>query len=177
MSFRPYVAVLAAVLLASAVKAAEPEAGVTGTIERLASSTPEEKARYAELALQEMAAAQKGMERLQASAPECVESRLPLLASLLEVSTIAETNMKRWQAAGNTVRADTELRKIAIALAESRSLLAEAEGCSTGEGQSGEDVSRRVEYNGTVTDGDETRPEESFDFDSGDDPPEASPFI
>lgn len=177
MSVRPIVAVLAAILMGSVVRAAEPEPGVTGTIERLASSTPEEKAQYATQALEEMRAAQHTMQRLQDSAPECVESRLPLLNSLLEVSTVAETNMRTWQASGNAVRADSEFRKIAIALSEARSLLAEAQGCATGDEASGQDVKKTWTYDGSKSVGDESQSSVAFNFDATDDPPEASPFM
>lgn len=178
MSVRPFAAVLVAILLGSVVRAAEPEPGVSGTIERLASSTPEEKAQYATQALEEMRAAERTMQRLQDTAPQCVESRLPLLSALVGVSTIAETNMRTWQASGNTVRADSEFRKIAIALSEARSLLAEAQGCATGNEAAGQDVKKTWEYGGSTTVGDETQASVDFDFDSyGGSPPEASPFM
>lgn len=167
---------VAILLLASSqVPAAEP--GVKGSIERLSSSTPQEKLAYAADALDEMRAAERAMERIESASPDCVKQRLPLLRSLIEVSSIAETNMGRWISQGNTVRADSEFRKIAIALTQSRTLQAEAERCSSGESSAVGDEHMEYTYDG-VTYGDETQAVEQFLFDvSIDSVPQSSPFM
>jgi hypothetical protein len=168
--------VAAALLLASTSGIAQ-ETGVSGSIERLATSTPAEKQKYAMEALDEMRANLRKMEAIEERAPECVTERLPLLRSLVEVSQIAQTNMDRWIAEGNSTRADSEFRKIAIALSEARTLLAEAERCNSGQVSAGDEVIREVNYEGAVTTGDETLEVDEFTFDVGQDPPQSSPFM
>lgn len=171
-----YALPVAAMLFASTQVVAQ-DTGVAGSIERLATSTPAEKQKYATEALDEMRAALVRMQRIEETAPECVTERLPLLSSLVAVSEIAQTNMSRWIAEGNQSRADSEFRKIAIALSTARTLLAEAERCTSGDTSLGDATIRDVRYDGAVTSGDETYDVDEFDFDVGQDPPQSSPFM
>jgi hypothetical protein len=123
-----------------------------------------------------MQGALRRMERLAETVPECVTERLALLRSLVEVTNIANTNMNRWIVENNTVRADSEFRKIAIGLSEARTMLAEAERCASG-GEKVDDSSIiEFTYDGVTSDGDETMEEDSFEFDVGMDPPQSSPY-
>ncbi len=178
MYIKSVLAVLLAVSVGSVSFAADPGAIVSVSIERLAASSPQEKVMYVTQALAEMRSAQTTMQRIGNTAPECVETRLPLLNQLIEMSNIAVTEMNHWQLEGNTLRADTELRKVAAALTKVRSLLAETKTCSTDESDTLDENSRRMEYIGPeLAEGDETALQEGFVFDGADDPPEASPFI
>lgn len=158
--------------------AAEPSDGnISATLEKMSASTPAEKSKYVADALNEMRAAQRTMLKIQEKAPECVESQLPLVNSLVEVSTFVEGEMRRWQQQGDAARADTEFRKIVIALSTVRTMLAEGNGCATGKSPEAADASSTLEYSGANQDLDETAAADTFsaDFDVADDAPDISP--
>ena len=171
-----YALPVAAMLFASTRVDAQ-DTGVSGSIERLSTSTPAEKQKYAAEALDEMRASLTRMQRIEETSPECVTERLPLLSSLVAVSEIAQTNMSRWITEGNQSRADSEFRKIAIALSTARTLLAEAERCNSGDVSSGDGPIIEFRYDGIGGTGDETYQEDEFEFDVGQDPPQSSPFM
>ncbi len=171
-----YALPIAAMLFASTSGVAQ-DTGVSGSIERLSTATPAEQQKYAAEALDEMRGSLIRMQRIEETAPECVTERLPLMSSLVAVSEIAQTNMTRWISEGNQSRADSEFRKIGIALSTTRTLLAESERCTSGDTSLGDDTVRDVQYDGAVTNGDETYHVDDFTFDVGQDPPQSSPFM
>lgn len=126
--------------------APDPKTGVSGSIERLATATDDEKRAYAQVALDEMRSIELRMRRTGEAAPECVTERLPLAQSLLAVSGIAQTNMLRWLTEANASRASTEFRKVAIALSTMRTLVSEAERCSSGDLATDDRTTLSVQY-------------------------------
>lgn len=143
------------------------------TLERLATLSPAQKVQYTVEALEEMKSMQRQMERMQQSAPECVETRLLLLNALVEVSEMVQATMFKHQNAGDMARADLELRKMAVALSTARGFLAEALGCASTDATQGSGLTS-VEYEGLV-EWEDTSDDPPFDFDVSS-PPPISPF-
>ncbi len=176
MSMKPFAIAILSAMFATVVYAADP---VSGAVEKSSSLSPAERSQYATESLTEMQNAQTVLERLDRTDHDCVATRLPLLNSLIEVSTSAASEMTKFQAQGNSSRADTELRKISAALTKTRALMLEAKACAKDNEGVGED-SVKLEYAGPTigddsTDG--TAPPPDFEFDAGDDPVEGSPYM
>ncbi len=174
-------------LLAASFMTASPalaqETGVSGTLERSSSTSPQEKLAYAASSNSEMRDAVKSVSKLLEGARresnverlQCLSSRLNAIRALVQVSESAEIAMKDALSNGQAERADHEFRKIAVALTKTRQLLAEAERCMDESGLlSGDTI---LETSGGIADeGDDTQDEPIDSFDLGYDPPEASPF-
>jgi len=117
-------------------------AGVSGELERSASTSPKEKLEYASDSNSEMRDAVKTVSRMLESAKrdsnverlQCLNSRLTSIRALVQVSEAAEMAMRGALSKGQQERADHEFRKIAVALTKSRQLLAEAERCTADNG-------------------------------------------
>lgn len=111
--------------------------GVSGELERTASSTPAEKITYASNAVTEMTEAVKTVSGLletarkkgDADVMQCLNNRLTALKALLQVSEAAQGSMKSALESNNSELADHEFRKIAVAIEKTRQLLAEAQRC------------------------------------------------
>lgn len=160
------------------------ETGVSGELERSASTTPQEKLTYALEANEEIRISIRGISKMVETARrennverlQCLNSRLTAIRALVQVSESAEVAMKEALAVGRTDRADHEFRKIAVARTKTRQLQAEADRCI-------EDSSARVGETSVVVEGGDLGDESDlnavpFDpFDLGFDPPEASPFL
>lgn len=174
MTIKPFAIAVLSAMFATLVYAAEP---VSGAVEKIASLSPAERSQYATESLTEMQNAQTVLERLDRTDHDCVAQRLPLLNSLIEVSTAAATDMSKWQAQGNSYRADTELRKISAALTKTRALMLEAKACAKdNEGGDGEE-SRKLEYAGPSLGDDEGTTDLPDYFYNVPELPEASPYM
>lgn len=170
-------------LVGGASLAVAQELETEGSIERLSSTTPEEKLQFAATANDEMRLTVKSVSKLLETARresnaeklQCVSTLLTSIRSLVQVSEQAEVAMVEALSAGELERADHEFRKVAVALNKTRSLQAEAERCGDEGGlRSGETV---VDVVGGVTaDGDDTVDVVVDMLDLGFDPPQASPF-
>lgn len=147
--------VLFGALLASPAFA--QEAGISGELEQSATTTPREKAEFADGALAEIEGAVKTVETLLKDAEsakdknieriECLTRKLTPLKALSEVARQSANSMKQYLAANDGVHADQEFRKIAVALTKAREFLAEAQACV------GDSDTERGESSATVTDG------------------------
>ena len=167
----------------SAAPAIAQETGISGELERTASTSPEEKISYADAANEEIRGAVAGVARLIEEARregdvdtlECLTTKLSAIRAMLGVSEMAEATMNSAIEAGEVARADHEFRKIVVARAKTRQLLAEAEQCvSDGTIEPGVvDVDWTAEFS---EDGDPTDETVFDDLDYGFDPPSASPF-
>lgn len=73
--------------------------------------------------------AQKLMQRAQIDERPCLEPKISLLQTLARVSTQAEEVRKRALAAGDTLHADAELRKMEVARSKALLFLEEAKDC------------------------------------------------
>lgn len=159
------------------------DGGVAGEIDRVASSSPQEKLDYVSSANVEMRLAVKEVGKLLETVRreadieriKCLKNRFTSLRSILQVSEGAEGSMRYALEAGEVEKADHEFRKVAVALSKARQLRAEADGCGyDGSVQSGEtDV---IVEGGEFDDLDETADIE-LDIEIGLDPPESSPFM
>ncbi len=161
-------------------RAADPsDQNVTATLEKMAGASSAEKSKYVADALTEMRAAQRTMQKIAEKSPECVESQLPLVNSLVEVSTFVESEMHRWEAANDSARADTEFRKIVIARSTVQTMLAEVNSCSAGKSPDTQQASSTIEYSGPNDGTDETQSSTDAFVNSQsvqDSPPEVSDF-
>lgn len=178
-------AALLAVALLGTQAAMAQETGVTGELERAASTTPQEKLDYAVDANEEMRSAIKSISKLVEVARrennvetlQCLNTRLTAMRALLQVSEGAEVALNETLAAGEAERADHEFRKVAVARTKTRQLLAEAEQC-TQEGGLTRGDGTVVTVEGELSGDDSDMDAVPFDpFDLGIDPPEASPFL
>jgi hypothetical protein len=128
--------------LLSPAFAADPPAPVSG-LPAAEATTPAEKLAIAANANQEMRDGVETVQQLVDSAKDkgesaetlqCLNSRLTSLRALVTVSENAETGLKEALGGSDTAstqRANFEYRKITIALNKARSLIGEAQRCST----------------------------------------------
>jgi len=133
------------------------ESGVSGELEQSATTSPREKTEFADGALAEIEGAVRTVEGLLKDAEaakeknaeqiECLVRKLTPMKSLSEVSRQSSNTMKQYLAANDTVHADQEFRKVAVALTKSREFLAEAQACV------GDSGVQRGDSSATVTDG------------------------
>jgi len=154
-------------------------AGAQGTGSSLVQTarTPSEKADFAGAAIVEMRAASKDVARMLEAAEkdkdnariQCLGKKLATIRALEEVSETSSTTMKQAFATGDTVAADHEYRKIAIALVKVRQFRAEAETCGGTSGQTGATTVALVDAG--VAYGDEDESLETGDWAIPDPPP------
>jgi len=157
--------------------------GISSELERTATTTPAEKAAYADSATTEISEAVSTMKGLKETAgkdgdddaEDCITPLHARADRLKPVSEKASTDMKNAIAGGDNERADHEFRKIAVAVSNVRSLLAEAQQCSADkDAQDGvTNVTFFIEEEVKVGDEDEN---DIDDIDIGFDPPDVSPF-
>lgn len=122
-------------LLGPAASAATP--GIAAELEQARTSTPQEKAAYGELAVKEMGEWVKSIEQMLAAATkdgdtqkvECLQRRLSPLKSLYEVTKLAKASMLAASSRNDTVHAEQDWRKVAVAHDKARSLREDALAC------------------------------------------------
>jgi hypothetical protein len=111
--------------------------GVAGSLEQSSSTSPKEKVEFGTAAVEEISSAVKTVEKLldqaqkdkNTEAIECLTRKLTPMRALLEVSRQSFNTMQLSLAASDTVHADQEYRKVAVALTKTRDFLAEAQAC------------------------------------------------
>ena len=111
--------------------------GIVGELEQSSTTSPKEKVAFSEAAVVEIGGAVKTVEKLLEEAQkeknveqvECLTRKLTPLHALLEVSRQSNTTMQQALSVSDTVHADQEFRKVAVALTKSRDFLAEAQAC------------------------------------------------
>jgi len=175
---------LALLFGAPAVALAQQPGGISSELEKTASTSPEQKIAYAQKANADISADEKAVSEMlekarkdqEAQVIECLLSRLTAIRALQSVSQRAEGAMKDAIDAGSEEKANHEFRKIAVAVAKSRQLRAEANRCSVSDESGGNativDWESFLEEYGDVFD--------EYDLDEldfGQDPPQVSPFL
>lgn len=111
--------------------------GVAGTLEQSSAATPKEKVEFAASAVKEIDAAVATTQKLLDQATkdknteqvECLQRKLTPLRALSEVSKASSNTLTQLLANNDSVHADLEYRKIAVALSKARDFLAEAQAC------------------------------------------------
>lgn len=111
--------------------------GVEGEIEQSTTSTPEEKATYASKAVEEIDAAVTTVTKLREEAKkqklqeavECLDRKLTPLKAILEVAKSSNGAMTRALAESDSVHAEAEFRKLAVAVSKAREFLQDAQQC------------------------------------------------
>lgn len=139
-------------LLAAPAFAQTP--GISGELEQSSTTSPKEKTQFTDAALAEIEGSVKTVEGLLADAEkeknveeiECLTRKLTPMRALLEVSRQSGNTMRQALASNDTVHADQEFRKVAVALTKAREFLAEAQACT------GDTGVERGDSNSTVTD-------------------------
>ena len=176
---------LAVLLLAVLVPlaAGAQETSAAGEIEQSSQTTPEEKIRFTDMALEEMRTSVKDVGKMMENAErernmvaiQCLSRKLTTMRALLEVSETSAVTLKQALADGEYETAEHEYRKIAIALSRVRQFQAEAATCAGGgTAQPGTTTVDVVES--ALSNEDET---EGLDFDEeafGNQPPDTSQF-
>ncbi len=122
-------------MLGSAADAATP--GIAAELEQARTSTPQEKAAYGELAVKEMGEWVKSVEQMLAAAAkegdaqkvECLQRRLSPLKALYEVTKLAKASMLAASTRNDTVHAEQDWRKVAVAHGKARVLREDALAC------------------------------------------------
>lgn len=124
--------------LLAAVPALAQTPGVSGTLEQAGAVSPQEKLAFGTAAVAEIGEAVTAVEELKAEAEkekqvevvECLTPKLTTLKALSEVSRGSAASLQQLVGANDTVHADLEYRKIAVALSKARDVLAEAQACA-----------------------------------------------
>lgn len=174
-------------VLAGAVAIATPalaqDQGIASELERVASTSPQEKIQFAEDATEEMTRAEKDVSKLLDSVRgdsgveqlRCLNASLSSIRALLQVSEAATVAMKEALQGGEDLRAEHEFRKIAVARYKVQQLQAEAAQCINDSGLSSGDT--RVVFSQELDKPIDETDEIPDDYDFGYDPPESSPFL
>lgn len=123
------------VLIAPVASAATP--GASGAVEQAPTLSPKEKVDFARSAMEEMSAAVKTVEKLleqaqkdkQEAVVECLTKKLTPMRALVDITKESSNTMQAALAANDSVHADGEYRKIAVALSKVREFLQEALTC------------------------------------------------
>ena len=159
------------------------ETSAAGQIEQSSQTSPEEKIRFTDMALDEMRQSVKDVGKMMENAEreknmvaiQCLTRKLTTMRALLEVSETSAVTLKQALADGEYESAEHEYRKIAIALSKVRQFRAEADACAGGGTAQPGTTSVEVIESALGAD-DET---EAFDFDEeafGNQPPDTSQF-
>jgi hypothetical protein len=135
---------LTLLLGAPGISVAQQPGGISSELEKTASTTPEQKLSYAQKANSEVSSDEKAVSEMlekarkdqQAQVIECLLSRLTAIRALQSVGQRAEGSLQDAVSQGAEEKANHEFRKIAVAVAKSRQLRAEANRCSVSD-QSG----------------------------------------
>lgn len=130
--------------------------GISGELEQSATASPKEKTLFADAALAEIEDAVKSVEGLLNNAErekdveeiECLTRKLTPMRSLLGVSRASSTTLVQSLALNDTVHADQEYRKVAVALGKTREFLTEAQACTGDAGVERGDSTASVTDNG-----------------------------
>ena len=125
------------VLLSASAMAWAAGPGVEGEIDQSTTSTPEEKATYASKAVEEIDAAVVTVTKLRDEAKkqklqeavDCLERKLTPLKAILEVAKASNGAMTRALADSDTVHAEAEFRKLAVAVSKAREFVQDAQQC------------------------------------------------
>ncbi len=176
--------ILAVLLSASLLPmaAGAQETSAAGQIEQSSQTSPEEKIRFTDMALEEMRGSVKDVGKMMENAEreknmvaiQCLSRKLTTMRALLEVSETSGITLKQALADGEYETAEHEYRKIAIALSKVRQFRAEADACAGGgTAQPGTTSVEVIES--ALSSEDET---EGADFDEvfGEAPPDTSQF-
>lgn len=174
-----FASLLGSVPAAALAQAADSPPEIAGSsIDRLSMMPLEQNLEFARRAVEEVRAAERTLQRIEGTNPECVRSLGALARSLVQVTEAVDEEMRRYLAAGEMERVNAEIRKLIVAQSTARSLVAKATECTGGAGAGAVEAVTTVEYSGGALGGaDETRSDSTFEFDVADDPPEASPFM
>lgn len=177
--------ILAILLIAALLPmaAGAQETSAAGQIEQSSQTSPEEKIRFTDMALEEMRESVrevgKAMENAERSkvmaAIQCLSRKLTTMRALLEVSETSAVTLKQALADGEYETAEHEYRKIAIALSKVRQFRAEAQTC-TGGGTAQPGTTSVEVIESAISTEDET---EGLEFDEeafGNQPPDTSQF-
>lgn len=158
------------------------ETSAAGQIEQSSQTSPEEKIRFADMALEEMRLSVEDVSKMVEVAErenamvaiQCLSRKLTTMRALLEVSESSGITMRQALADGEYETAEHEYRKIAIALARVRQFRAEADACDGA--RSAESGKTDVEViTSAMSSEDETEPP-VFDEEFGNSPPPTSQF-
>ena len=132
---RAVVLLMLGALGAPLASAATP--GASGAVEQAPTMSPKEKVEFARSALEEMSGAVKTVEKLleqaqkdkQQEVVECLSKKLTPMRTLVDITKDSSNTMQAALAANDSVHADGEFRKIAVALSKAREFLQEALTC------------------------------------------------
>jgi len=160
------------------------EVSAEGMIEQSPQTTPEEKIRFADGALEEMRTSVKDVGKMLESAErdkdmvriQCLGKKATTMRALLEVSEASAITLKQALASGEYESAEHEYRKIAIALAKIKQFRAEADACGGGPGAQPGSTQIEVIQDAITADEDETEVVEWLDSEIWSDPPPTSQF-
>jgi len=154
-------ALLSFLLLAGRALADTP--GISGELEQSTTTSPKEKVDFADSAVGEIDAAVKTVERLVEQARkdknvdqvDCLTRKITPMRALQEVSQQSSNAMRQFLAGNDSVHAEQEYRKVAVALTKTREFLAEAQACVGESGaQRGVSSSSVTEAGEALVDGD-----------------------
>ncbi|MBM4390150.1 MAG: hypothetical protein FJ090_03430 [Deltaproteobacteria bacterium] len=129
-------------LVGAPAEAATP--GVVGELEQSAGTTPKQKSEFAAAAVSEIDGAATTVSKLLETARnakdpdkeeiQCLEDKLPQLATIAEVAKKTSTSMEQHLASNDLAHADQEYRQLAVLLSRAREFLVEAQQCVKGAG-------------------------------------------
>jgi hypothetical protein len=181
----PRSALFLAVMVAVSSAFAADEPSVEMEIDRIATATPDQMGLMAEEAERMIAAAETALQKLAASkrggggaddsSLDCTTDRIGTVAQLKAQAGPAAAAMRKALDDGNVDRAASELRKLAVAAREGRSLADQAKLCAEGVTES--TGRSRITPSGGVGDPDADTAKDPNDvLDVATDPTSASPF-
>ena len=162
--------------------AAAQETSAAGQIEQSSQTSPEEKIRFTDMALEEMRASVNEVSKMVEVAErekamvaiQCLSRKLTTMRALLEVSESSGITLKQALADGEYETAEHEYRKIAIALARVRQFRAEADACAGG--GSAQPGTTSIEVIESAITGEDETDAITFDEEFGNQPPPTSQF-
>ena len=142
--------------------------GASGAVEQAPTMSPKEKVEFARSALEEMTNSVKTVEKLleqaqkdkQAEVVDCLTKKLTPMRSLVDITRTSSNSMQAALAANDSVHADGEFRKIAVALSKVREFIQEALTCV------GNGAGDKAKSSSTITQSADTLA--GSDFDQGD---------
>lgn len=149
-----------------------PESEAMSSKEKL-DITQEALVRMQAMVDQEVVLLRKAEEKGGPEEIQCIKDKLAASRAMLDVSTLARQAMQEALASNSTARADTEYRKISVALSKVEQFLAEALACVGEENTLGEVVSSS---NGDDESGRDDFKDIATIGDIGDDPPNTTPY-
>jgi hypothetical protein len=158
------------------------ETSASGQIEQSSQTSPEEKIRFTDMALEEMRASVKEVAKMVEVAErekamvaiQCLSRKITTMRALLEVSESSAVTLKQALSAGEYENAEHEYRKIAIALAKVRQFRAEADACTGG--GTAQPGHTDVEVITSALSSDDDTEGFTFDEEFGNQPPATSQF-